>query len=73
MVMDVSNQTYGSDHFATYTNIELLCYTPDINTMLYVNQDSRYLSPLSVEEIGLSEAEWVKSVTTVAISGLATL
>ena len=35
MVTDV-NQTYCADHFATYTNIESLCCTPEMNIMLYV-------------------------------------
>ena len=34
------NQTYCSDHFIIYTNIESLCYTPEIN-MLYVKYNSK--------------------------------
>ena len=36
MVMEV-NQTYGGEHFTTYSNIESLCGTPETNVMLYVN------------------------------------
>ena len=37
--MDV-NQTYRGDHFTMYTNIESLCFTLEINIMLYVNYTS---------------------------------
>ena len=33
----VTDQTYFDDHFAKYTNTELLCCTPETNIMLYVN------------------------------------
>lgn len=36
MKMDV-NQTYCSDAFVIYTNIESFCCTPGINVMLYVS------------------------------------
>ena len=39
MITDV-NQTYCDDHFKIYINIELLCCTPETNTMLYVNYTS---------------------------------
>lgn len=32
------NQTFGAGHFATYTNIETLGYTPRTNTMSIVFQ-----------------------------------
>lgn len=35
MVTDV-NETYLSDHFATYSTIVSLCGIPEINIMLYV-------------------------------------
>lgn len=31
------NQTYYDDHFAMYTNVELLHYRPETNIMLNVN------------------------------------
>ena len=34
MMIDV-NWTYCGNHFTIYTNIELLCYTPETNIMLY--------------------------------------
>ena len=36
MVTGVS-QTYCGEYFATYTNIESLCCTPETYIMLYVN------------------------------------
>lgn len=32
--------TYCGYHFAVYSNIESLCYTPNNNIMLYVNYSS---------------------------------
>lgn len=31
------NYIFGSVHFEMYTNIKLLCSTPDTNTVLYSN------------------------------------
>ena len=33
----MDNQACHGDHFAVKTNIELLCYTPGVNLMFYVN------------------------------------
>ena len=38
--MDV-NQTYCGDHFAIYTNIELLYCTPEINIMFFLSKISQ--------------------------------
>ena len=35
------NQTYHSDHFVMYRNIESLCYTPGTNSVLYVSYTSK--------------------------------
>ena len=34
------NQTYCGEHFTVNTNIELLCYIPENNIMLYTNNIS---------------------------------
>lgn len=31
------NWIYCAVYFTIYTNVDLLCYTPDTNVMLYVN------------------------------------
>lgn len=31
------NQTYSGNHFAMYTDIHSLCFTPETKVMLYVN------------------------------------
>ena len=36
MVTD-DKQTYHGDHFVTYINVKVLCYTPEANVILYVN------------------------------------
>ena len=36
------NGCYCGDHFAIYTNIKLLCCTPETNVMLYVSYTSKY-------------------------------
>ena len=40
MYGDDVNQTYCGDYFVTYTNIKSLYYTPETNTVLYVNYTS---------------------------------
>ena len=37
---DNGNQTWSNDHLIMYTNIELLCCTPETNITLYVNYSS---------------------------------
>lgn len=39
MTPDV-NYTYQSEHFIMYIIIESLCYTPETNIILYVNNTS---------------------------------
>ena len=47
MVMDV-NYTCCGDNFAIYTNIEILCFTPEANIMSCVNYNS-FLKELNLK------------------------
>ena len=50
MVMD-GNQTYCGDHFAVYTNIKLLCCTPETNIMIHVNYTSILKNQLAEQKV----------------------
>ena len=62
-MVTAGNENYHGDHFAVYTNIKLLCYTPEINIMLYVNYTSVFKKRRQIPS--LSHSRKAKSLSDI--------